>query len=143
MRPTKMNRNILKFIFTCQISPYIFNSIVHGNRKMEEILEKLWGVREFRPLQKEAIDAAMRKKDVLVIIATGGGKSLCYQMVGILLNKPVVVITPLISLMQDQVHSLNTRGISACYLGSAQQDMEVWNNAFNAKYNFVYIPQLI
>jgi ATP-dependent DNA helicase RecQ len=64
-------------------------------------------------------------------------------MVGILSNKPVIVISPLISLMQDQVYSLNTRGISACYLGSAQQDMEVWNGAFNNKYNFVYItPEL-
>lgn len=112
-------------------------------RHLAETLRAAWGESDFRPLQKEAILSSLSRKDVLVVIATGGGKSLCYQMVGLIRQNPVIVISPLISLMQDQVHGLNQKGISACFLGSAQDDAEVWSAAFEKKYNFVYVtPEL-
>jgi ATP-dependent DNA helicase RecQ len=76
-------------------------------------------------------------------MATGGGKSLCYQIPPLVLGKPAVVISPLISLMQDQVMALQAKGISACYLGSAQTDASVVAGAWRGDYSFIYLtPEL-
>lgn len=76
-------------------------------------------------------------------MATGGGKSLCFQIPPLVLNKPAIVISPLISLMQDQVMALNARGIKACFLGTAQTDQRITEDAWAGKYKFIYItPEL-
>ena len=94
------------------------------------------------PLQA-VINGVMQGRDQLVVMATGGGKSLCYQVPPLALNMPAIVVSPLISLMQDQVMALEARGTKACYLGSAQSDRQVEVDAWAGKYSFIYItPEL-
>ena len=79
----------------------------------------------FKPFQKTVITAALDGRDNLVIHPTGSGKSLCFQFLPVYLNKKAIVITPTISLMQDQVHKLNSIGIPSVFLGSAQLDKQI------------------
>src|SRR5699024_4467302 len=76
------------------------------NEKIIQTLKDILGYTSFRPLQAEIIQAIMQQKDCLAILPTGTGKSLCYQLPGILLDGIVVVVSPLLSLMEDQVNSL-------------------------------------
>ena len=82
-------------------------------------LQRHWGSREFRPLQREIIEAVLARQDVAVVMPTGGGKSLCYQMPVLFLPGTAVVVSPLIALMKDQVDRLNLNGIRAAALNSA------------------------
>ena len=112
--------------------------------KFLSALNQHFGLKAFRPGQKEAVQAVVNSSnDVLVFCATGSGKSLCYQLPGLMLKKTVVVVSPLISLMQDQVIKLNnTFGDGkpvACFLGSAQRDKEVEERALSGQYTFVYV----
>jgi ATP-dependent DNA helicase RecQ len=92
----------------------------------EAALLAVYGYAAFRGVQAEAIAAACAGKDALVLMATGGGKSLCYQIPPLVLGRACVVVSPLVSLMQDQVLALQARGLEACFLGSAQEDPSVW-----------------
>lgn len=83
------------------------------DRTLHETLERWFGFSELRPLQKEAIDAALDGRDALVVLPTGGGKSLCYQLPPLVLGKLTVVVSPLIALMQDQVDGLRLNGVPA------------------------------
>ncbi|GFZ20020.1 RECQ helicase L2 [Actinidia rufa] len=83
---------------------------------MELTLKKYFGYSAFRPYQKEIIENILQGKDCLVVMATGSGKSLCYQVPPLVVNKTAVVISPLLSLMQDQVMALRQRGIKADHL---------------------------
>lgn len=87
--------------------------------QLEEELKCYFGYNAFRPHQKEIIQALLRKEDVLAILPTGAGKSLCYQLPALLQEGTAIVVSPLISLMQDQVVSLYKNGISAAYLNSS------------------------
>ncbi len=87
-------------------------------QKAKEILQKTFGYNEFRPLQGDAIENILNKRDSLVIMPTGGGKSLCYQIPAMLFNGLTVVVSPLISLMKDQVEQLEEFGVPALYLNS-------------------------
>ena len=78
-----------------------------------------------KPFQKTVIDATLNGQDTLVIQPTGSGKSICFQFPPVYLNKKPIVVTPTISLMQDQVHKLNGIGIQSVLLGSAQLDKQV------------------
>ena len=100
-------------------------------------LRDAYGYDAFRGVQAEAIAAALDGCDVFVLMATGGGKSLCYVVPGLVKQRPVVVVSPLVSLMQDQVLGLQSRGLAACYLGSAQPDPTVWQRL--AQTRFVYV----
>src|ERR1700759_4913928 len=90
----------------------------------QQALQKYFGYSEFRHQQAEIVQHVLNKKDVLTLMPTGGGKSLCYQLPAILLNGLTIVISPLIALMKDQVDSLNVMGVPAAFLNSAQTPNE-------------------
>ena len=83
-----------------------------------EILQNVFGHETFRPFQKDIIDHILKGQDALVVLPTGGGKSLCYQLPALIFDGMTVVVSPLISLMQDQVMQLQNRGIRAAFLNS-------------------------
>ncbi len=84
-----------------------------------EAIRKHWGFESLRPLQGEAMGAAVEGRDSLVVLPTGGGKSLCYQAPALLSDRLTVVVSPLISLMKDQVDRLLSRGVPAAFLNSS------------------------
>ena len=88
-----------------------------------ETLEHYFGHDAFRPLQEEVVDAILNREDVLMILPTGGGKSLCYQLPTLLMEGVTVVVSPLLALMHDQVVALKANGIPAAML-SSMQDLE-------------------
>ena len=84
----------------------------------QKILKDVFGYVEFRPLQKNIIDHILKRYDSLIVLPTGGGKSLCYQLPALIFDGVTVVVSPLISLMQDQVTQLQQRDVSAVFLNS-------------------------
>jgi len=89
----------------------------------DRTLKKVFKLDKFRPLQREIIQAVLDKRDILVLLATGGGKSLCYQLPAVMQPGLTVVVSPLISLIQDQVQALQQINIpSACYMGEVSTD---------------------
>lgn len=90
----------------------------------EQILHTIFGYKLFRNQQRSIISAINKKQDALVIMPTGGGKSLCYQIPALMHSRVTVVISPLISLMKDQVDQLQANGVAATYLNSAQSTTE-------------------
>ncbi|MDQ6961761.1 MAG: DNA helicase RecQ [Mariprofundaceae bacterium] len=89
------------------------------------ILKNTFGYSDFRLSQAEIIQSLCQGQDALVIMPTGGGKSLCYQVPALVMDGVAVVISPLIALMQDQVHALHQLGVSAAYLNSTLSSLEV------------------
>lgn len=89
-----------------------------------EILRTRFGLSAFRPGQQSIIESVLQGRDVLAVLPTGGGKSLCYQLPALLNNKLVIVISPLIALMKDQVNQLQKKGIPSGALYSGQTDQE-------------------
>jgi ATP-dependent DNA helicase RecQ len=88
-------------------------------------LKEYFGYDTFRPLQEKVIQAVLEKKDNLVIMPTGGGKSICYQLPALVLEGVTLVLSPLIALMKDQVDGMNANGIPSAYLNSSQSNSEV------------------
>eukprot|EP00611_Tribonema_gayanum_P001477 TRINITY_DN11081_c0_g1_i1.p2 TRINITY_DN11081_c0_g1~~TRINITY_DN11081_c0_g1_i1.p2 ORF type:complete len:113 (-),score=32.59 TRINITY_DN11081_c0_g1_i1:4-342(-) len=84
-----------------------------------DALKRWFGFDSFRPGQREVVDDAMAGRDLLAIMPTGGGKSLCFQLPALLRPGVMVVVSPLIALMQDQVRLLRDNGISAAFLNSS------------------------
>jgi ATP-dependent DNA helicase RecQ len=89
-----------------------------------EVVKKYWDYDALRPLQREAMTAALRGRDSLVVLPTGGGKSLCYQAPALLSDKLTVVVSPLISLMKDQVDRLLSRGVPAAFINSSLESSD-------------------
>ena len=92
--------------------------------QLKEAVAKYWGYTEFLPLQEKAVTAAVQKRDSLVVLPTGGGKSLCFQAPAMVLPGLAVVVSPLISLMKDQVDALTDNGIPAAKIDSTQSASE-------------------
>ncbi len=90
-----------------------------------DLLKRRFGHDSFRALQKEAIEAALQKRDMIMILPTGGGKSLCYQLPALLAEGVTVVVSPLLALMHDQVSALKLQGIDAEMIGSMQTPQEI------------------
>ena len=95
-----------------------------ANKKALEALEFYYGYKEFRPMQADIIDGITKGKDTLVLMPTGGGKSICYQVPAIIMEGTGVIVSPLISLMKDQVEALKSNGVQAAYLNSSQTVVE-------------------
>ncbi len=109
---------------------------------MYTILQKYFGYTSFYPLQEDIIKEVLRQRDVFVLMPTGGGKSLCYQLPALLLDGVTVVISPLIALMKDQVDGLLANGIPATFINSSLSYNEVaarMRNLSNNKIKILYI----
>jgi len=97
---------------------------------IQEALVKYWGYDNFLPLQKQAMECVSRGQDSIVVLPTGGGKSLCFQAPAVTMQGLTVVVSPLISLMKDQVDALKECGVPAARIDSSLSACEI-----AAKYN--------
>lgn len=110
--------------------------------KEEKLLQTYFGFETFRPGQKEAIDHIVQQQNTLAVMPTGGGKSLCYQIPGLSMEGTAIIISPLISLMKDQVDALNSNGIASTYINSSLSQAEQQTrlqDAQKGRYQFVYV----
>ena len=108
----------------------------------KDILKEYWGYDSFRPKQEDIIGEALAGRDVLAIMPTGGGKSVCFQVPALMKPGIALVVTPLIALMKDQVQNLNDRGIKALavYMGMTSKEIDLaLNNAVYGDFKFLYI----
>jgi len=109
---------------------------------LPRILEQYWGYHSFRPLQREAMEAVLSGRDSLLVLPTGGGKSLCFQAPAVAGDGLAVVVSPLISLMKDQVDTLLGNGVpAACYNSSlpSEQKSEVARGVRDGRYRLLYV----
>ncbi|MBR4821731.1 MAG: ATP-dependent DNA helicase RecQ [Bacteroidales bacterium] len=108
----------------------------------KDVLKQYWGYDDFRPKQEDIISAALEDRDVLAILPTGGGKSVCFQVPALMKDGIALVITPLIALMKDQVQNLESRGIKALAIHAGMNRFQVdtaLNNAAYGDFKFLYL----
>ena len=107
-----------------------------------DVLREYWGYESFRPKQEDIVNAALEGRDVLAILPTGGGKSVCFQVPAMMREGIAIVVTPLIALMKDQVQNLSRRGIKALCInaGMGRREVELTlNNAAYGDFKFLYV----
>ena len=107
-----------------------------------QILDKYWGFKQFRPLQEDIIKSVLEGRDTLGLMPTGGGKSLTFQIPTLAMEGIAIVVTPIISLMKDQVDNLISRRIKATYLHaglSVTENRKVMEKCLNGNYKFLYV----
>lgn len=108
----------------------------------EAVLKRYWGYEQFRPLQRDIIDSILAGNDTLGLMPTGGGKSITFQVPGLMLPGLTMVITPLISLMKDQVDRLRSMGVKATAIHSGmkrEQILTTISNCIYGRYKFLYV----
>ena len=106
------------------------------------VLRRYWGHSDFRPGQWDIIRTVLEGRDLLAILPTGGGKSVCYQVPALLCEGLTIVISPLIALMQDQVGGLRARGVEAAFINSSLSIREIdqrWTDVEHGKYKLLYL----
>lgn len=111
-------------------------------QKAKIALKKYFGYERFRPMQESILESVFSGKDTLVLMPTGGGKSICYQLPALVLEGTCLVISPLIALMRDQVEGLRANGIRAAYLNSSldsRGQMQVENDFFQGNLDLLYV----
>ncbi|MGM9971038.1 MAG: RecQ family ATP-dependent DNA helicase [Anaeroplasmataceae bacterium] len=108
-----------------------------------EILKKYYGYNDFRGRQESIIDSILERKNTLAIIPTGGGKSICFQIPALIFDGITLVITPLISLMSDQVRELKNYNIWAEYINSSSNSYDIYKNINNIKLLYISPERLI
>ncbi len=116
--------------------------VENGNITPLDVLKEYWGYESFRSRQEEIVRAALDGRDVLAILPTGGGKSVCFQVPAMMREGIAIVVTPLIALMKDQVQNLNDRGIKALCVnaGMGRREVELTlNNAAYGGFKFLYV----
>ena len=110
--------------------------------RAEQILKHTFGYTEFRGSQKEVIETVLEGRDTLVLMPTGGGKSLCYQIPGLVRQGMAIIVSPLIALMQDQVSALQQLGLNAAYLNSTlsrEEHNRVMRSIYDGELELLYI----
>ena len=115
---------------------------VAGESDLSGLLKRIFGYETFRPLQEEAMREALAGNDTFVLMPTGGGKSLCYQLPALAKGGLTIVVSPLIALMKDQVDALEEAGVSATYLNStlsANESRERLAKLYNGEYRLLYV----
>ena len=118
------------------------NLSAHTIAEARRALRDQWGYEAFRPGQEAILSPLLEGRSVLGVLPTGGGKSLCYQLPAVLGEGLVLVVSPLIALMQDQVEALQAQGVSATFINSTLPGYEVeqrWTNAEHGQYDLVYM----
>ena len=116
--------------------------MVGGALTLQGAMERFWGYRDFRPLQREAMEAVLAGCDSLVVLPTGGGKSLCFQVPALVRPGLAVVVSPLISLMKDQVDTLVGNGVPAAVFNSsltAEEKSRVLAGLREGRYRLLYV----
>ncbi|WP_105050641.1 DNA helicase RecQ [Polaribacter butkevichii] len=111
-------------------------------KQTHTLLKNIYGYENFRPLQEEIIDRTLEGKDSFVLMPTGGGKSICFQIPALIFDGITIVVSPLISLMKDQVQALKANGIKADFFNSSnspQEENEVINKAINQEIQLLYL----
>src|SRR5260370_40200992 len=101
------------------------DALATAPEQLHTLIAHHWGIRTLRPLQAQAMQAVLDGRDSLVVLPTGGGKSLCYQAPALVRGDTTVVISPLIALMKDQVDGLRACGVPAVQLNSSQSSDEL------------------
>jgi ATP-dependent DNA helicase RecQ len=110
--------------------------------QLHYLLNKHWNVDTFRDQQAEIVNSLLNNQNVIVLMPTGGGKSLCYQLPAVFLKGTAIVVSPLISLMQDQVEQLNQKGIPAAFLSqnqSKEEQLEIFDSAKSGALKLLYV----
>lgn len=123
-------------------SPCLYDGQPDSALSPEQVLERYWGYSSFRPLQRDLVLSVLEGHDTMGLLPTGGGKSICFQVPGLMLSGITLVITPLISLMKDQVDHLRARGIKATAIHSGMHSMRITqtiDNCIYGHYKFLYI----
>ena len=131
-------------VFCGRLNTYNVYLNEHRSTSMNkyEILKRVYGYDTFNDGQEKVIDAIMSGRDVICVMPTGAGKSICYQIPALMNNGVTIVVSPLISLMKDQVQTLRQMGVSAAYLNSALSEeyyRKALNNTREGKYKIVYV----
>ena len=117
------------------------NAVLNPETKFQ-LLKRYFGFDQFRPLQEEVVDTLVSGKNCLVLMPTGGGKSVCYQLPALMLEGITLVISPLIALMKDQVENLRANGISAAFINSSISNAEqsqIWSQCRSGDLKLLYL----
>jgi len=122
--------------------PALYTSRMSPEADLLTALQRYWGYSSFRPLQQQIVQSLIAGHDTCVVMPTGGGKSLCYQLPALVLGKTAVVISPLIALMQDQAAQLAQMGIAAAVLNSSisgDEQSRIMRQARDGSFRLLYL----